>query len=267
MRAVRSVVPWLFALPLLFLVLGALRPVGTTRPTGAEILPREPSLESFERAFELQPLGRQLLNSLLVSGIAVPLSVAVASAAGFGLLLAAPRLRRALIAASLVLLVVPPAALWVPRFVLFAELELTDTYVPLVATALLGTSPFFVLLCYWSARRIPADLLDAGRLEGLGPVRLWWRVGVPLTRPTLFAVAALAFVFHWGNFIEPLLYLFSPERATLPLGLRALAQLRPTDFGVVLAGALVAALPAVIAFALVQRRFLSSTRWAGWLGR
>ena len=270
-RRLRTLGPWAaaaaFALPLAYLVLGALRPVGATAPTGAEILPANPGLESFGRAFELQPLVRQLLNSLLVAGIAVPLSVACASAAGFAILLASPRARRWLVGASLALLVIPPAALWVPRFVLYAQAGLTDTYVPLIAPALLGTSPFLVLLMYWSFRRIPADLIDAGRLEGLGPVALWWRIGVPLTRPTAFAVAALAFVFHWGNFIDPLLYLFSPEKATLPLGLRALAELRPTDFGVTLAGALVATLPAVIAFALVQRRFLSDTRGAGWLGR
>lgn len=257
----------LFALPVALLAIGALRPPGLAASVGAGLLPAGPSLGAFPRAFELQPLARQAANSLLVSGIAVPLSVLTASAAGFGMLLAPPRLRRALIALALALLVVPPAALWVPRFVLFAEAGLTGTYVPLIAPAIMGTSPLFALLMHWSFRRIPRDLIDAGRLEGLGPVRLWWRVGVPLTRPTAFAVAALAFVVHWGNFIDPLLYLFEPQDATLPLGLRTLAQLKPTDFGVLMAGALVATIPAVLAFALVQRPFLGPARAGGWLRR
>jgi len=257
----------LFALPLALVAIGALRPPDLAASVGAGLLPAGPSLESFPRAFELQPLGRQLANSMIVAGIAVPLSVLTASAAGFGMLLAAPRTRRLLIAATLALLVVPPAALWVPRFVLFSEAGLTDTFVPLIAPAIMGTSPLFALLFYWSFRRIPRDLLDAARLEGLGPVALWWRVGVPLTRPTAFAVGALAFVAHWGNFIDPLLYLFDPDRATLPLGLRTLSQLKPTDFGVLMAGALVAAVPAVLAFALVQRPFLSSARSGGGLAR
>ena len=257
----------LFALPVLLLAVGSLRPPGLAASVGTGLLPAGPSLDSFPRAFELQPLARQAANSLLVSGVAVPLSVLTASAAGFGMLLAGPRLQRVLIALTLALLVVPPAALWVPRFVLFAEAGLTGTYVPLIAPAIMGTSPLFALLMHWSFRRIPRDLLDAGRLEGHGPVALWWRVGVPLTRPTAFAVAALAFVVHWGNFIDPLLYLFDPEDATLPLGLRTLAQLKPTDFGVLMAGALVATLPAVLAFGLVQRPFLASARAGGWLGR
>ena len=270
-RAVRlaaeTLAPLAFALPLAFLLLGALRGPGTIAPTGFAVLPPDPSFAAFGAAFDLVPLWRQLANSLIVAGIAVPLTVVCASAAGFGLLLLPSRPRKALVVASLVLLVVPPAALWVPRFVLFAEAGLTDTYVPLIAPAIMGTSPLFVLLFYWSFRRIPPDLYDAARLEGLSSTTVWRRVGVPLTKPTAFAVAALAFVVHWGNFIDPLLYLFDADRYTLPLGLRALAELKPTDFGVLMAGALVATVPAIAAFAVAQRSFLTTTRGAGWLGR
>lgn len=253
--------------PLAFLVLGALHPIGGISPSGADILPSSPSLTSFERAFDLQPLGRQLVNSLIVVAFAVPLTVLTASWAGFGMTLLRPGPRRIAIVASLVLLVVPLPALWVPRFVMFAEADLTDTYVPLIAPALMGTTSFYVLLFHWSYRRLPTDLLDAARLEGLGPWATWRRVASPLVRPTTFAVGALAFVFHWGNFIDPLLYLSDPDRYTLPLGLNALRGLAPGDFPARLAAALVATVPAVIAFALVQGRFLSGTRGAGWLGR
>ena len=103
--------------------------------------------------------------------------------------------------------------------------------------ALMGTTPFAVLLCFWSARRIPRDLLDAARLDGLGPLAIWWRVAVPLTRPTLVAVAAIVFAAHWGNFVDALLYLYSPQNFTLPLGMSQLRLLGPTDSATVLAGA------------------------------
>jgi multiple sugar transport system permease protein len=256
-----------FLAPLAFLLLGALHAPGGIPPTGLDIFPTHPSLKSFERAFDLQPLGRQLGNSLLVVALAVPLTVLTASWAGFGMTLLGPRARRVAIVASLLMLVVPLPALWVPRFVMFAEAGLTDTYVPLIAPALMGTTSFYVLLFHWSYRRLPRDLLDAARLEGLGPWSIWRRVASPLVRPTTFAVGALAFVFHWGNFIDPLLYLSDPDRYTLPLGLSALRGLAPGDFPARLAAALVATVPAVIAFALVQGRFLRGTRGAGWLGR
>jgi multiple sugar transport system permease protein len=261
------VVVLVFLAPLSFLVTGALRDPGTLGEDGFELIAEPVTLASFERAFGLVPLGRQLVNSLVVAGIAVPLSVLVASWAGFGLALLRGRARRVAVGLSLVLLMVPLGALWLPRFVIFRSVGVVDTYVPLVAPALLGMSPFYVLLFYWSFRRIPQDLLDAGRLEGLDAFGLWRRVAAPLVRPTTFAVAALAFVTTWGNFIDALLFINDPDLATLPLGLRSLAALGPTGFSLLLAGALVATVPAVVAFALVQRRFLQNTREAGWLGR
>ena len=271
MRGARSfgalLVALLFLAPLTFLVTGALREPGLL-PTGSFPLVPDPiTTASFDRAFELVRLGRLLLNSVIVAAIAVPLAVLVASWAGFAMTLLPDAARRIAIGGSLVLLMVPLAALWLPRFVLFRQLGVVDTWIPLIAPALLGMSPFYVLLFYWSYRRVPRDLVDAGRLEGLGAFGLWLRVASPLVRPTTFAVGALAFVTTWGNFIDPLLFINDPDRATLPLGVHALAAVGATGFPVLLAAALVATLPAVAAFALVQRRFLQNTREAGWLGR
>lgn len=262
-----ALVALLFLAPLAFFFTGALRGPGVAPPPTPQLIPENLTLESFDRVFGLIPFERQFLNSLIVVAFAVPLTVLTASWAGFGITLLGPRARRIAIGLSLVVLMVPLAALWVPRFLLFRELGLIGSYVPLIAPALMGTTPFYVLLYYWSYRRLPPDVVDAARLEGLGPLAIWRRIGMPLVRPTTFAVAALAFVFHWGNFIEPLLYLTDPNTFTLPLGLGSLGVLGPTDLSILVAGALLVTIPAVLAFALVQRRFLQNTRLAGWLGR
>lgn len=262
-QATATLVSLAFLFPLVFLLLGALRAPGAAPPAGLDVL--KPALETggFRRAFELTDLQRQLLNSGLVALLAVPLTVLVASWAGF----AATRLgnwgRRVVIGGSLIALLVPLSALWVPRFVLFSQLSLVDTYVPLVAPALMATSPLYVLLFYWSFSRLPPDLIDAARLEGLGPLAIWRRVAAPLVRPTTFAVGALAFVFHWSNFIDPLLYLNDPALYTAPLGLRQLKDLGPTDFPVLLAAALVVTVPAILAvvtFALTLLIVLAQLR-------
>ena len=257
----------LLAVPLAIVVMGSLHAPGEPPPVGVELFPTAPTTAAFERAFDLVPLWQQLLNSLTVVAIAVPLTVGCASITGFAI----TRLRGwphgLAIGFTLVCLTIPAAALWVPRFAIFRSLGVLDTYVPLIAPALVGTSPLLVLLCYWSARGIRRDLIDAARLAGMGPLRVWWHVVVPLTRPTLFAVAALAFVAHWSNFIEPLLYLFDQAKATLPIGMSSLRQLGPTDAPVLLAGALVATVPPVLAFVFAQRAVLTRARGAGWVVR
>ena len=197
----------------------------------------------------------------------MPLAVLVASWAGFALLLLAGRTRLVLLAVSFAALMVPATALLVPRFTLYRWLGVTDTWVPLVAPALLGLSPFYVLLFYWSFRRLPAELVEAARLEDVKPFTMWRRLAMPLVRPVTVAVALLAFIASWGNFLDPLVYVFDPDLYTLPLGLRSLAVLDRTNYPVLLAGAVIATVPVVAAFAVAQRFFLHEDRGAGWLGR
>lgn len=256
----------IFLLPLVYMVTGSLRRAGLPPPRTPELVPGEPTLANYDRAVELVDLGRYALNSAIVVALAVPLTLLFASWAGFAMARLPRQARTALVALSLVCLMVPVTALLVPRFAMFSWLGLTNTYVPLVAPALIGTSPFYVLLFYWAFRRIPAELYEACRLEGLSPLETWWRVALPLARPVTVAVGVLAAAFTWSNFLDPLIYLFDQSLFTLPLGLRALAQLDRQDFPVLLAGAVIATAPVVLAFLVVQRHFLQEgTR--GWLGR
>jgi multiple sugar transport system permease protein len=256
-----------FLLPLWFMVSGSLREPGTPPPRTPELVPRPLSTTSYERAFDLVDLARYTVNSLVVAALTVPLAVLVASWAGFAFLLLAGRARSVLIGLSFAALMIPVTALLVPRFTLFRWLELTDTWVPLVAPALLGLSPFYVLLYYWSFRRLPPELIEAARLEGMQPFAMWRRLAMPLVRPVTVAIGLLVFIATWGNFLDPLIYLFDPDLYTLPLGLRSLAALDRTNFPILLAGAVVATAPVVAAFVVTQRYFLHEDRGAGWLGR
>ena len=266
-QPVAAVLAALFVLPLWFLVAGSLREPGTVPPRTPELFPRPLSTQAYADALNLVDLGRYLLNSLAVAALTVPLAVLVASWAGFALLLLAGRARLVLLAVSFAALMIPATALLVPRFTLYRWLGVTDTWVPLVAPALLGLSPFYVLLFYWSFRRLPAELVEAARLEDVKPFTMWRRLAMPLVRPVTVAVALLAFIASWGNFLDPLVYLFDPDLYTLPLGLRSLAVLDRTNYPVLLAGAVIATVPVVAAFAVAQRFFLHEDRGAGWLGR
>lgn len=257
----------LFVTPIVYMVTGSLREAGLPPPRTPELLPSPLALENYGRAFELVAIPRQLLNSTIVVVAAVPLTVLVASSAGFAMARLRGRVGAVLVGLSLVALMVPTTSLLVSRFAMFRTARLTDTYVPLIAPALMGTSPFYVLLFYWSFRRLPQDLFEASRLEGLSALRTWRRVAMPLVRPATVAVAVLAFAFTWSNFLDPLIYLYDPDTYTLPLGLRSLATLGRQDFPLLLAGAVTATVPVVVAFLVAQRSFLGRFRGAGWLGR
>ena len=246
----------IFAAPLWFLIAGSLRPAGIAPPSGVELLPPSPTLDSFARLPQLIPLGLYLRNSVIVTAVAVPLTVVVAALAGFGIRLLSPRWRRVAIGGSRVALMIPVTAVWATRFEVFRIAGITDTHLPLIAPALAATTPFFVLIYVWSFGGVSDSQLGAARLEGAGAWRIWRTIALPQAKPATLAVAVLAFALHWGNFIDALLYLQSQERFTVPLGIRFLQLLNPTDWPLLMAGCVVMTLPAVGVFLLAQRLFL-----------
>lgn len=246
----------LFLLPLVAMLGGSFRGPGLPPPRGLEIVPRSAGLEGYREAFRLVPLARSLLNSTVVALVAVPIAVVTASWAGYAMARMSRRWRRRLVAFLLVMLMVPLGAVWFGRFTMFNAANLTDTYVPLIATAFIGGSPLFVLLYLLAFRRIPPELIDAARLEGVGEWQIWRRIAMPLVRGTTIAVALLVFAITWGNFLDPLIYLTTESRYTAPLVLRSLEQLGPTNWPVILAGSVAVTAPVIVAFAFALRRIV-----------
>jgi multiple sugar transport system permease protein len=257
----------LFLAPIWFMLTTSLRQIGVPLSRQLEWWPQAPAWENYAAAFDLGHLGRAALNSGFVVLLAVPLTIAVASLAGFALAQMPQRVRMALTLLSVVVLMTPITAVWLPRFVLFKEAGLLDSRLALIVPAFGGTSPAFVLLFLWTFLRVPAEVFEAARLDGAGAWRIWAQIALPLARPTSVAVGMLAFVFYWGNYIDPLLYLRSPEKMTLPYALEFLHQLDPTNWPILMAGAVLVTAPVALVFLAAQRSFLQQFREQGWLGR
>ena len=255
-HAASLAIAFIFLLPLAWMVSSSLRQPGLPPPRTVEWLPHPLAWSNYGRIFEIVPLGSYALNSLMVAAAAVIVTLVTASWAGLGMALAGPRWRRRWVALAIGLLLVPVGAVWLPRFVLFTWLRLTNTYGALLAPALMGSSPLFVLLFYWSYRRVPAEVFESARLDGAGPLAIWRWVALPLSVPTLVAVAVLTFWLYWSDFINPLLYLKSPSLYTLPIGVRQLQQLNRTNWPLLMAAAVVATAPTILLFLGVQRFLL-----------
>jgi multiple sugar transport system permease protein len=249
-----------FLAPSVLAFLGSLRPMGTSPPTTIELYPAGADLSNYEELVGRSSIRRQTLNSLLVAAISVPAGTLVASWAGFAIARLPRRAALFLLGLTLVAAMIPVTALFVGRLVLFRLSGLTDTPVPLMAPALIGISPLLVLLFAWSYFTIPREIYDLAREAGLGPFRTWWHVAMPLRIDVAGVVAAVAFMISWGNLLDPLLYVYDERWFTLPLGLASLAELPPTDQGLMLAAAVFAIAP-VLVTAFVAQRFVYARRW------
>ena len=256
----------LFVLPLWLVIIASLRQPGLPPARAIEWLPPAPTWLNYATIFQLVPLGQYIANSLIVVALAVPITLVTASWAGFAMAQLHERLQRGLLILAVTLLMVPTTALWLTRYVLFSYLLLIDTLWALIAPALMGTSPLFVLLFYWTFRRLPQEMIASARVDGAGVLRLWAAIAMPLARPTIIAVSVLTFVHYWSDFIYPLLYLKSQRFYTLPVGLQFLQQMDRTNWPLLMAASVVMIGPVVALFLIAQRYFWPEGRLTGFGG-
>lgn len=251
------VVTAVFLLPIYWIFMASLRQRGLPPPTSIEWLPSSPTLANYPFIFDLLPMAKYIRNSLIVVAVAVPITLYVASLAGFGMAQEDDLWRRRLLVASVALLMVPGASVWLFRFQILRWFGLLDTLWALIVPAFAAGNPLFVLLFFWSYRRIPVDMIEAARLDGASAWVIWWRLARPLAHSTAVTVIVLSFVMYWSDFVSPVLYIYRTDLYTLPIGLQILKQLDPTNWPLLMAAAAVMTFPVLILFSFLQRSFLS----------
>ncbi|CAA9552076.1 MAG: N-Acetyl-D-glucosamine ABC transport system, permease protein 2 [uncultured Thermomicrobiales bacterium] len=256
-----------FVLPLVWMTTTSLRETGKPLPRTLEWVGDPVAWSNYPAVFDLLPLWRFAANSAFVVAVAVPLTILVASWAGFAMAQLPREWRLRLTLLSFGVQMVPLTAVWLTRFVLFKQLGLIDTPWALIAPAVMGSSPFYVLLFLWTFLRVPREVFESARLDGANPLRVWVGIAMPLARPTIIAVSVLAFVLYWSSFVDPLVYIRSTDRQTLPFALQMLFQLDRSNWPLLMAGAVLVTGPVVLVFLLAQRYFLQEFRGQGFLGR
>ncbi|NWL27233.1 sugar ABC transporter permease [Paenarthrobacter ureafaciens] len=153
-------------------------------------------------------------------------------------------------------LLLPFHVVIIPQYIVFQQLGLVDTYVPLLIGKFLAADAFFVFLMVQFMRNLPAELDEAARIDGAGHVRIFGSIMLPLMKPALISTSIFSFIWSWNDFLGPLLYLNTPEKYPLPLALRLFVdQTQSSDYGAMIAMSVLALLP-VLAFFLIFQRYI-----------
>jgi len=245
-----------FLFPLFGMFTASLRPAGLPPSRGMELFTSPLTINNYTRIFDILPFARYTVNSLFVTTSGVLLTLVTASWAGFGMSLLGRKARLRFLILSAFLQMIPFTALWLSRFLLFARLGITNSRIALIAPALMGTSPIFILLFYWTLRRADRHIFESAELDGASIFQVWWKIAIPLARPALIAVGMLAFLFYWNDFINPLLYLRSQTLYTIPVGLLQLQEMDKTNWSLLMSASVVMTIPVLIVFSLLQRSLL-----------
>jgi multiple sugar transport system permease protein len=247
---------FVFAGPLVAILVSAFVPVSD--PTKLTLIPDQLTLDNFRQAAD-RHVFRYLLNSFVVVGFGLLFQVLVSILAAYALA------RKRFVGGTIVMLAFL-ATMMMPEEVLAIPLSLVLADVPVVHVNLIGSLAgmivpvvawgFSILVMTEFMREIPMELEEAARIDGAGDLRIFWSVVLPLCRPALGVIGIFGFAMIWDQYMLPLLVATDDEQFTLPLALRSIRTDEEVGIGVLLAGALLALLPSVIAFLSFQRSFL-----------
>ena len=160
-------------------------------------------------------------------------------------------------------MMIPFFAILVPQFVIFTRLGWTDSFLPLTVPYFFGGGAFNIFLFRQFFRSLPKELSDAARIDGCSEFAIYWRIMLPLTTPALITVAIFTFLFSWNDFIGPLLYINSPEKLTVALGLVAFRGAMRTHWNLLMAASTAITVPVILLFFILQRYFIRGVVMTG----
>jgi multiple sugar transport system permease protein len=250
------------SLPFLWMLVSSVKPEAEVRQIPPTWLPETFTLENYQTLFDRLSFPTYFFNSTLVAIFVTVGNVVFCSMLGYALAKLEFRGKRVIFALVLGTLMVPAIAILVPLFVLVSNLGLTNTYAGLILPYLAAPIGVFLMRQYFLG--LPDELIQAARVDGASEFRIFWNVMLPLCGPALATLAILTFLGSWNNFIWPLVVAQTEDRYTLPvaLALYSVGQ-NATQYGVLLAGAVVVVLPVIAIFLALQRYFVQGIAMTG----
>jgi multiple sugar transport system permease protein len=258
----------LLVYPLLWMVFASLRPENLifSDPTG---LPIPPISDNYVKGWigTGQPFSVYIINSIVLCAACIIGNVLACSMVGYVFARLEFPFRRTLFALMLATIMLPHQVTLIPQYTLFRELGWVDTYLPMIVPKFLAVDAFFVFLVVQFVRGIPRELDEAALIDGCGPIATYWRIVLPLLTPALITTAIFTFLWTYDDFFSQLIYISSPQKFTVPLGLRVfLDTTGESSYGAMLAMSVVALAPVVLFFLFFQRRIVDGVATSGLKG-
>lgn len=246
-----------WAFPLYWMVATSLKPQRDILTQTPKFLPFPLSLGNFVDAVRKPHFGSYVVNSLVVTGVVVVLSILVAFLAAVALTRFRFRGRRAFLIAVMAIQMIPAPALVIPLFLSMKSLSLLNTQLCLIITYTAFVLPLTIWVLRGFVRGVPVELEEAARIDGAGDAQVIRLVLLPLVMPGIVATSIFAFITAWNDYIYAYVMMKDESHYTLPLWLATFSGNTETDYGGLIAGSTLFALPAIVFFLLIQRRLVS----------
>lgn len=257
-----SVVAFIQLFPLVWMFSGAFKPASEVM--GSNILPRNPTLSNFTTVFASMPFGRYLLNSLFTSVAVTVLLVGFGALAGYALARLRFPGRELMFTVFFATLLVALPVILVPLFVVVSRLGMAESYLGLIVPVAFTAFPVFLMRQFYL--QFPRELEEAADLDGAGYLRRFVTVVLPLSRPMLAALGVITFLTTWNSFLWPLTIARDRDLWVVQVGIATFQSQYGADWNLIMAASMLAALPTLVVFLLLQRHIITSIKASGLKG-
>lgn len=249
-------------LPFAWMVSVSLKPASEPFAIPARLWPERPTLDNYVTAFRPE-FRRYFLNSLIVSGATVLITVTLGLLAAYSFTRFQTRALLLIMALVLAAQMFPGSAIIIPIYGLMQKAQLLNTYTALIIAYVTITLPIAIWMLRGFLRKIPVQLEEAAAIDGAGPLQAFWRIVVPLCRPGIAATAVFVLIVTWQEFLFALSFTATKEMRTLPVGVNDFIGQYGIRYGELMASSVLISLPVIAIFFVLQRQFVAGLTAGG----
>ena len=249
-------------LPFAFALTGSLKPETEIFAIPMNWLPSAFQWRNYLLPFQQANFGRYFLNSAIVALVQTLAPLVLCSLAGYSLAKFEYPGRTLIFLFILSTIMLPLQVTIVPLFLIIKELGWVNSYAGLIVPGLASTFGTFLMRQFFLS--VPSEYMDAARIDGASEPRIFWSVMLPMCRPALSALAVFSFTGSWNSFLWPLVVINQDAMRTMPLGIVFyIGEQRAPQYGQLLAVAIIATLPVLVLFLVLQRAFIQGATVSG----
>ncbi len=257
----------LFLIPFLWSISTALKPLDQVFLFPPKWIPDPVMWDNFIIGWRSVPFGRFFLNTTIITVLAVLGTVLSSSIVAYGFARLESFDKNILFIILLSTMMLPGQVTMIPIYILFKNLGWLNTFFPLIIPSWFGGGAFNIFLFRQFFLTIPKEFDDAAKVDGAGYFDIFWEIILPLSKPVLITITIFSFIYHWNDFLNPLIYLNKMEKFTIAVGLRYFQNAyQATYINLMMAVSLIALAPVLVIFLLAQRFFIKGIVLSGLKG-
>ena len=247
--------------PMVWMFLTSFKSNAEIRTYRTKVLPVEWTLERYRSAFERAPVAGWFANSMFITICVTAAVILTSTLIGYVFAKYEFRGKKLLFVLLLATMMVPPQVTMIPRYLMIQKMHLFNTRWALIVPGLV--SAFSIYLARQFIGDIPDSLCEAAKIDGAGPIRIYWHVILPNIKPAIGSIGIFTAMMHWNDYLNPLLMLNDMEKMTLPLGLVIFDSQRTSDLSATMAAASMIMIPMIVIFLVFQKQFIKGMTMSG----